>query len=307
MKALLTGATGFIGSHVAHMLLQAGWGVTAIVLPNEDTWRIDDIKGNINIIYGDLRDDENISKQLKNIQSDICIHLAWYVQPGKYWQALDNLDILNASLRFTQHVAQSGCKRFIGMGTCAEYDMSYGYLSEDTNLLPASLYAASKLSYYFLLNELGKLMSMETVWLRLFYPYGPKEDNKRLIPHVICSLLKDEPVKTTKGDQIRDYIYIEDVAMAICEVAESNLIGTVNIGSGKPISVLEIVNFIGKLLNRSDLILAGEIPKPENDPPFICANNFKLKSIGWSPKYNIGGGLQQTIKWWQNNNNLWDL
>lgn len=304
MKVFLTGATGFIGSFVTHLFCQNGWDVSALVLPDENTWRIKDIKKDIHLISGDIKEIDQYRREITGIKADICIHLAWFVQPGKYWQAFDNVEILSASLNFFRLVADAGCKRFIGMGTCAEYDLSLGYLSETSKLSPKSLYAASKLSFFYLMTELGKLTGMETAWMRLFYPYGPKEDGKRLVPSVINGLIRKEPVKTTLGIQKRDYIFIEDVAEAVFAISNSHLTGPVNIGSGEPVSIAEIVDQISLMMGGKDLIRAGEIPTPEDEPPIIYADNLKLRSIGWEPRYNIGEGLRKTINWWQDNASL---
>jgi UDP-glucuronate decarboxylase len=141
--------------------------------------------------------------------------------------------------------------------------------------------------------------AMETAWVRLFYQYGPYEHERRVVASVITALLRGETAKTTLGEQVRDFLHVEDVASAILAVTQSSLRGPVNIGSGKPVTIREIVAQIGDLLNRPEAIEWGAIPYHPSDPMFICANNRLLKThTDWKPRYNLRDGLEQTIEWW---------
>jgi nucleoside-diphosphate-sugar epimerase len=207
---------------------------------------------------------------------------------------------LHATLRLAATLAKAGCQRFVGIGTCFEYDIAYGYLSEETPTSPNTLYGASKLAAQLILGQLASESDMEIAWLRLFYLYGPFEKQQRLVSSVICSLLKNQTVNTTAGEQIRDYLYIEDVATAIWAVAQSKLCGPVNIGSGQPVSIKEIVSQIGAILDRSNLISLGALPYGANESMFICANQRRLvENTSWQPRFTLASGLQMTIAWWQ--------
>jgi nucleoside-diphosphate-sugar epimerase len=295
----LTGATGFIGAHVTRALLADTCEVHALVLPGEDTWRIAELLPQLHVVEGDLTDVDALAPRLEEIRPDTCIHLAWYAAHGKYWTALENLDVLAGSLQLVRQLAALGCERFVGVGTCVEYDTGQGYFSEESLLRPTTLYAASKLSLYYLLEQVGELTGMKTAWLRFFYLYGPMEDSRRLVPYAIRSLLNDEPVKTTTGEQVRDYLHVEDVAAAVWAVTQSELSGAVNIGSGKPVTVADLVTKVGRIMEREDLIHLGAIPMRPGDPPFLCANNEKLRSTGWVPRYDLDAGLRDTIAWWE--------
>jgi nucleoside-diphosphate-sugar epimerase len=198
-----------------------------------------------------------------------------------------------------------GCRRFIGIGTCFEYDLDIGYLSESSLTKPITLYAATKVALATVLRQFAQITEMEMAWVRLFYQYGPMEDERRLIPAIITSLLRDEVVKITKGEQIRDFLHIEDVASAICAVANSQLSGIVNVGSGQPVTVGKIALELGNLLRKPDLINLGALPYRPNDPMFICANNELLrKKTDWTQKYNLTTGLKNTIEWYKDHLNI---
>jgi nucleoside-diphosphate-sugar epimerase len=300
MKVLITGASGFVGSHVARLLVAEGCEVHALVRESSNRWRIQDILPSMYLWQSDLVAFENVNAYLQEIKPELCIHLAWYAVPGKYLNSKENLDSIQASLNLFSQLAELGCKRFVGIGTCFEYDLSLGYLSESSLTKPITLYAATKVALSTILQQFAQITEMEVAWIRLFYQYGPMEDERRLIPGIISSLLRDEVVKTTKGEQIRDFLHIEDVASAIWAVAKSNVSGVVNVGSGQPVTVGQIALELGNLLGKPDLIHLGALPYRPNDPMFICANNELLrKKTDWTQKYNLTTGLKNTIEWYK--------
>ena len=300
MRVLLTGATGFIGSHVARLLVHEGCEVHALIRESSNLARIKDIVPLLYPVKCDLLDFDELDTNLRRVQPDLCIHLAWYAVPGKYLKAVENLNLLSASLHLASRLADLGCKRLIGVGTCFEYDTSLGYLSEKSPTRPHNLYAASKLAVQIALEQFANTSGMAMAWIRLFYQHGPFEDERRLVPSVICSLLRNQIVKATKGEQIRDYLHVEDVAAAIWAVARSDLSGPVNIGSGRPVTVRDIVGKVGAILNRPELIQIGTLPYTASDPMFICANNRLLaENTSWVPRRNLEQGLRQTVEWWQ--------
>ena len=305
MKVLITGASGFVGSHVARLLVAEGCEVYALVRESSNRWRIRDILPSMYLRQSDLVAFENVNTYLQEIKPELCIHLAWYAVPGKYLNSQENLDSIQASINLLSQLAELGCKRFVGIGTCFEYDLSLGYLSESSLTKPITLYAATKVALSTILQQFAQITEMEIAWIRLFYQYGPMEDERRLIPGIISSLLRDEVVKTTKGEQIRDFLHIEDVASAIWAVAKSNVSGVVNVGSGQPVTVGQIALELGNLLGKPDLIHLGALPYRPNDPMFICANNELLrKKTDWTPKYNLTTGLKNTIEWYKVHLNL---
>ena len=299
-KVLLTGATGFIGSHVARRLLADGCEVHAIVRPGSDQRRIRDIAGALHMLPGDLLAPEELDRCVDGARPDVCIHLAWCTEPGAYLHSRENIRFVEASLRLAIRLAEQGCGRFVGAGTCLEYDTSVGYLSESSPLRPASLYAASKLGLGLMLDQLGQQTGMRVAWLRLLYLYGPGEDERRLVPSVICALLRGQQAQVTEGVQIRDYLHVDDVAAAVWAVAQSELSGPVNIGSGRPVAVRDLVGAIGALSGRREAIAFGAIVHEPRDPMFICADTRRLTGhTSWTPRYDLDSGLQHTIAWWR--------
>ncbi len=300
MNILLTGSTGFVGSQVARQLLQKGHAVRAHFLQGDELCRISDLRDSLQLVEGDLFD--STKKELSALCSEIdaCIHCAWYVKPRKYLSAPQNMDCLWNSIRLFEALGKAGCRRIVGVGTCFEYDCSYGYLSETTPTKATNLYAAAKTSTFLMGEQLAKIHDMSFAWARLFFLFGPDEDTNRLIPYVINSLLHGERADMTSGYQVRDFLHVEDVASAIISVMEREFSGLVNIGSGFPVTVREIVSLLAEILDRPDLNNFGARPSNATDPAFICANDSKLRSdTDWEPRYNLEEALRATVLWWE--------
>jgi nucleoside-diphosphate-sugar epimerase len=297
VRVLLTGATGFIGSHVARLLVREGCEVHALVRANARLWRIADLRSQLELITGDVCDAAT-REAIAERKPQSCIHLGWYATPGIYLRAPENVDLMAGTLKLAMRLAEAGCERFVGVGTCFEYGTDAGYLSEETPLAPAFLYSAAKAGTYLALRCLQG--SMSVAWARLFYLYGPYEDEGRLVPSVIRALLAGDPARCTLGQQVRDYLHVEDVASALWCTAKSSLLGAVNVGSGNPVTVAAVVREIGELLDKRDLVQLGALPSPPGDPPFVCANSRRLRAeTDWRPRFDLSAGLRDTIDWWR--------
>lgn len=282
MRVLLTGATGFIGSHVARELLRRGHEVHCTIRPSSDRRRIRDVERDLRIHAAPM--------DAVPVEPDVAIHLAWYAVPGKYLEAPENLECLEASRRL---LARLRC-RAVFAGTCFEFDTRRGRLSETSPTRPTTLYARTK-------DELRREVERrpDSVWVRFFYQYGPWEDERRLVPSVIRNLLRGQPARVSPGEQRRDFLHVEDVARAVADVAESRLCGPVNIGSGQAPAVREIVTTLGRLAGRPELVELGAVPYYPGEPMLIVADNGKLRSTGWAPRYGLEEGLRHTLEWWR--------
>ena len=298
MNVLLTGATGFIGSHIARRLIEEGHTVRAAVRPGSDLTRIADVADRIERVPIDLFAAEPAALAGLAAGTERCIHAAWYAVPGKYLAAPENHACVAGSLRLLQGLAAAECKRAVFIGSCFEYDFDAGYLTESGAVRPLSLYAASKLATRFMGEHTAKLAGIGFAWVRLFYQYGPFEDARRLVPHVIESLLAGKTVEVTRGMQVRDFLHVADVAAAVAAVALAEVEGVVNVGSGDPVTVRRIVATLERLLERQGMVRYGARPDNPTDPPFVCADNRKLvAATGWSPRFDLESGLADTIRW----------
>jgi nucleoside-diphosphate-sugar epimerase len=255
----------------------------------------------VSLFHCDLYDADAVRRLVSETRPESAIHLAWYAEPGKYWQARENLDCVRMSLSLVQTLTEAGCSRFVGAGTCAEYDWDYGFLSEDvTPLKPRSFYGICKNATREILQAFCAQVGMGFAWTRFFNLYGPMEAKERLIPYVVLTLLKGEVAKCTPGEQVRDFLHVEDAASAVWAVAKSDLSGPVNIGSGQPIKVRTIVETVAQHLKREENVALGALPTDPQEPPLLLADVRRLASgVGWKPSLSLKEGVAKTCEWWR--------
>jgi nucleoside-diphosphate-sugar epimerase len=194
---------------------------------------------------------------------------------------------------------EGSCRQFIGAGTCFEYEVKNELISESDPTKPETLYAATKVAFNLIGEQLALQYGRKFAWGRIFHLYGPQEDKRRLVPSAILKLLNSEIFPASPGEQMRDFLHVYDVATAFLAMIEKQVSGIYNISSDEPISVHDFLGVIEILLDRPKHISFGALPYREWEPMFICGNNARLKSIDWSPRYTIQTGLDNVIEWWK--------
>lgn len=303
MRVLVTGAAGFIGSHLTRRILREGHTVWAAVSPNKPPDRLADVRERLTIVPVDLRDRFAVRSLACAARPECAIHLAWYAVPGKYWTAPENLHCVAMTLYLAQALVAAGCSRLVAAGSCAEYDWSHSFLSEEvTPLKPQTVYGVCKNATRQVLEAYCTQTSMAFAWTRFFYLYGPGEAKEKLVPSVVLSLLRGETAKCTQGDQMRDFLHVEDAASAVWAVTQRKLTGPVNVGSGQPVKIRTLVEALGRILDKSGDIAFGAIPADPEEPPLLVADVRKLKAhTGWAPNWSLEDGLRQAVSWWQSN------
>ncbi len=297
-RVLVTGAAGFIGSHVARLLVSQGHDVTLILRDGSNLWRLDDVRSRLQIVYGDLANLSPLVDRLREARPEICIHLAWKGWSGKA-EADANLTSLGMSVELLRLMPSLGCPRFVGIGTCFEYEPSARVLREDTPLTPHDLYGTCKKSLFEVAGHFSALTGVSVVTARVFYSYGPYEDSRRLVPSITHALLSGEVANVTPGEQVRDYLHVADVAGAIWAVAQSELTGAVNIASGVPVTIADVARQLARVVGRPDLLRLGALKYRDGEPMHILGDAARLSSIGWRPRFDLNHGLADTVSWWQ--------
>ncbi|MGH2979490.1 MAG: NAD-dependent epimerase/dehydratase family protein [Solirubrobacterales bacterium] len=276
-RVLVTGATGFIGSHALRALEERGHEVDAVT--------------------ADLLDPGTAEEIIRAARPTHLLHLAWYAVPGKFWTAPENEAWVEATLRLLRDFYAAGGERAVGAGTCAEYDWtSGGLLSEtDTPLRPATLYGRAKAETFTAASELGEL-----AWGRIFFLYGPREHPDRLVSSVARRLLAGEEAQTSAGTQVRDFMHVADVAAAFAALVDSDVTGAVNIGSGEPVTVRAVVEEVARATGRHDLLRVGALPQREGEPAELVADVRRLRDeAGFEPRYDLRSGIADTVAWWR--------
>lgn len=297
-KVLVTGATGLVGSHVVRRLVADGHSVVAAVRAGANSWRLADLLGRVEIVPWDAS--AGWDRPWPGGVPDVCVHAAWPSVRGDALGTLAHADFLRDSLALVVSLARAGCGKFVGVGSCLEYDTDPGWFTEQSPTRPRDLYAASKLALHLVLEQLSAGGGMRTAWARLFQLYGPYEDPRRLVPAVIRSLLRGEPAETTPAEQVRDYLHVEDAAAAIALLATGSVCGAVNVASGAPVEVREVVRRLGVAAGRPDLLRVGALPYRAGEPAALGGDITRLRrEVGWHPRYDLDTGLRQTVEWWR--------
>jgi len=266
---LLTGASGFVGRQVLRALAARGAVVWAVarrgsVFAPEDRARIERM-----VTTDDLfaESAEWWARACEGV--DVVVHVAWYAEPGRYVESPLNMECLVGTLQMARGAAQAGVRRFVGIGSCAEYDTSVGTLTVDTPLRPRSPYAAAKAAAFLALSEWLPTQGVTFAWCRLFYLYGEGEDQRRLVPYVRSQLEAGQVAELTTGTQIRDFLDVRDAGGRIADVALGDEEGPINVCSGVPVTVRELVERIADEVGRRDLLAFGARAANPFDPPCV--------------------------------------
>lgn len=294
---LVTGAAGWIGSRVTSLAASRGHRVWALVRPGTVHAQPQADGYPITWVEADLDRQSMLVSRLRDDPPDICVHCAWYTKPKDYLQAAENLQSVRSSLNLLAALRESGCRRFVGLGTCFEYAFEgvTAPLPETAELASHPLYAACKQAVRMIAEQL----IADSAWVRLFHLYGPGEARGRLVPHLLETLLAGQQCPLTAGTQVRDYLHVDDAAAAIVSVALSETRGPVNIGSGTAVSVADLARTVGQLLGAADLLRLGAIEPRRDDPAFVVADVRRLAAItGWQRRFDLRSGLRDMIDAW---------
>lgn len=297
-SVLVTGASGFIGHHCLEALAKGGAEVHAVArretgseAPNVRWHRVD------------LLEPGAIARLLTASRPTHLLHFAWHVVPGLWATsgADQNLRWVESSLELLSRFAECGGKRLVMAGSCTEYDWNAGQCSEfETATTPATFYGKCKDGLRRLLMHYSDETSLSSAWGRIFFVYGPREHPSRLVSSVARALLRDEPALCTHGVQVRDYLHVQDVADAFVALLGSEVRGPVNIGSGVPVQLKEIVFKIGDILQKRHLIQLGAVEPRTEESPVVFAEVTRLRDeVGWRPRHDLDSGLRQTVDWWR--------
>jgi nucleoside-diphosphate-sugar epimerase len=296
-RVLITGATGCVGRQVVPGLLARGWDVHAIVRRDPPT-DISDVTWH----RADLLDRQETERAVRAARASHLLHLAWYIAPGKWAAAPENFDWVTASMTLLRSFTAHGGCRVVTAGSCLEYDWAYGYCSEDrTPRAPRTTYGVCKNALQMLTAAMAGINpELSSAWGRIFFLYGPHEHPDRLVASAVRSLLAGKPALCSHGRQIRDYLYVQDVADAFVELLESDVAGPINVASGRPIALKDIVERIGQMLGRPELVRLGAIPQAATDVPLVVADmTAAFERLRWRPAHTIDQGLEKTIGWWR--------
>jgi nucleoside-diphosphate-sugar epimerase len=300
---LLSGITGFLGSHIAEKLLFHGYSIIALYRSSSDMDRCKEFKAKVHWINVDK--DSWKDSIISEFQPCAFIHSAWY---GVTADKRDNWESQMQNLHLTFELLQlaKACKTktVIGLGSQAEYGHFSGRIDENHSCNPFSPYGTIKFSVCHLLRSFCEQNSMKWFWLRLFSVYGPKEAENWLIPSVINNILKNHQMALTRCEQRYDYLYVSDFAEAIVKVIASNASsGVFNLSSNTSIRLFDFIEMIRKKIKPDLLLNYGALEYRPNQVMYMEGNAERfMKTFDFQIPTFIENNIDTTISYYMNRN-----
>jgi len=312
-KIIITGACGFIGSHLTELLVSEGFKVTAFDRYNNNQdygWLNNSkYKKDINFVLGDIRDFDSVNNAIKN--HDTVIHLAALI--GIPYSYVSPLAYIKTNVEGTYNVLEATKNQNLQQAIITSTSETYGSaeyvpIDEKHRKIGQSPYAASKIAADQLAISYYQSFNLPIKILRPFNTYGPRQSTRAIIPTIIKQILNNKNKKISLGNTFptRDFTYVKDTCNAFKKIIQSKkgFGEEINIGSGEEISVLDLSKKISKLLNHNIKIIVDKkrTRRKKSEVDRLCCDSKKIyQLVEWTPKYNMKKGLQETINWCKKN------
>jgi len=301
-KILVAGGSGFIGKNLINDLLLKNNKIISI--SKNSNQNIRQIK-NVKYIYHDLTKPlkKNDIKHIKGI--DYIINCSGYVDHTNFSNG--GISVMNEhfeSLYYLTNLAiDLGVKSFIHIGSSDEYGSNPSPIKETIRESPLSPYALGKLSATHYLQQCSRKKLLNTIILRPFLVFGEWQNKKRFLPYLIDNCLNDRKFNVSNGEQIRDYLYVKDFNRALIKSLNNKRAygEVINIASGIPVTIKEVINTVRKIIGKGQPIFGGMAYR-EGESMELYADIKKAKKIlNWQPEYEFKESLKKVINWYSNN------
>jgi nucleoside-diphosphate-sugar epimerase len=303
-KVLVTGASGFNGSHLIRRLVAEGAQVSGLVRSSSNLWRIQDLENEIKLYYADLKDYESLRKVVQDIKPQKIFHLAAYVDVSRSLEVMEEMVEVNikGTLNLLRGSDGTGYDCFINTGTSEEYGDNPVPFRESQMPNPVSPYSASKVATIMFCQMLYKTKGLPIITLRPFLTYGPGQESNMLIPSLVKKAIRGETFEMTGGEQTREFNYVDDIVDGFIKAAVTpRAIGEIiNIGNSQEYKIRDVVAMVLKLMNSPLKPKFGALAyRPGETWHFYCNNTKAREILGWRPKVSLEDGLRMTIDWFQ--------
>jgi nucleoside-diphosphate-sugar epimerase len=285
-RVLVTGASGFIGRQTIEPLRARGF----------------DVQTASRAAGVDLLAPGAAAAAVAAARPTYLLHLAWYAEPGRFWTAAENLRWVGASLELLQAFAEAGGERAVIAGTCAEYawGLDGPCVERRTPLRPATLYGAAKHGLHEIASAYTAQVGLSLAWGRVFFCFGAHEPPGRLVPSVARALLGDREAPVTDGRQVRDFLAVDELGDAFAALLDSAVEGPVNLASGEPVALRDLVGLIADAAGRPELVRFGAVEPRPGEPAELVADVARLRDeVGWRPRQPLAGGVERAVAWWR--------
>lgn len=300
-KVVITGATGMIGLTLIEYLLKKDIKILAIIREKSKRGKNLPKHKNLKVIECNLDKLNNI-KTTEN-DYDTFFHFAW---DGTFGEERNDINKQNLNVKYTLDAVELarrlGCRTFIGAGSQAEYGRAQGIITENTATNPENSYGVAKLEASEKSRILANKYNIKHIWTRIFSVYGPYDGEKTMVMNSIKTMIENnESPEYTKGEQMWDYIYSEDVAKAFYLLAEKgNNSTTYCIAQGEQQELRKYIKTIRDKINKNIELKLGVIPYSEKQVMNLSVNIDKIKQeTGFIPEHTFEAGIEKTIKWYK--------
>ena len=319
VRVLVTGATGFIGSHLAERLVAEGAEVTLAVEPRASKANVASILDKVRVHEVDLREGQTVQRLVRECQPSKVYHLAavGVTDPGVDPTLAAQVNVLG-TLNLLEALSETNCDCFVNTGTCYEYGHNTppppvppkvggaGGQREDQMVDPINAYAASKSAAWLFCNMYHRTHGYPIVTVRPFTVYGPRQSERALIPQVIISALRGaeglaKDFAMTGGEQTRDFTYVDDIVEGYirASLSEKAIGQTINLGTGEERSIKEVVLKVLELMGNPVKPMIGALPYRPREIWRLYSDSSKARELlGWQPQVSLEDGLRKTIAWY---------
>jgi nucleoside-diphosphate-sugar epimerase len=299
MRILVTGATGFLGSHLIEELLAHGHEIGALVRPEADAWRLKDVLPRIVRLDGSFDDLSGIRTALKTFKPEAVAHLAWRGVAGADRNNPLQMQNVSDAAALAVACAEEGVTAFVGAGSQAEYGPYPRAISEGDPAHPTTLYGQAKLAAMEAVREIAENKGLRLAWLRVFSTYGPKDADYWLVPSLIRALRSGQRMPLTRCEQLWGFLHARDAASAFRLALEQPAArGILNLGAPEAPPLKETVLALRDLVNPSAELGFGDIPYRDDQVMILRADVTKLAGLGWRPEIDLLTGLRATAEWY---------
>jgi nucleoside-diphosphate-sugar epimerase len=299
MRLLVVGGNGFIGRHIVSHALGLGWQVTSLSLSQHHQGG--ESSATIRCVTADITDRTALCGMLRNAAYDYVVNCGGYIDHTLFLQGGRRiLDIhFQGVLNLIEILDRNTLRAFVNIGSSDEYGNSPAPQTEILREAPISPYSLGKVAATHFLQMLYRTENFPSVTLRPFLTYGPGQDNRRFLPQIIFGCLEGRSFPTSKGEQLRDFCYVEDTVAAVFATFSSpKAIGQViNVGTGQPVSIRQMIETVRRLIGQGEPRY-GEIAYRPGENMELYADISKAKALlDWTPKVSLEAGLEKTIQW----------
>ncbi|MDY7039929.1 MAG: NAD(P)-dependent oxidoreductase [Chloroflexota bacterium] len=307
-RVLVTGISGFIGSHLTERLLGEGAQLSAIGRkPVSKLWKLGAARYEIEYYEEQCWNRENLERILRSARPEIIYHLAATGVTGPRSDARQAVEFnVGTTLTLLQTLPKQEYERFIYASTCYEYGHALPPISEDAQLDPTNVYAASKAAASLFCQMYHRSQGRPITIVRPFTVYGPRQSERALVPQVILHALRGQDFEMTAGEQGRDWVYVSDVVEGIirASIVDGAIGQTINLCTSEERTVREAVEKVLELMGHPVRAVVGARSYRAGEVWHLVGNNTRARALlGWQPQVELEQGLQRTIEWYTANFN----